>query len=230
MAITVDQADIGSFAADTSGTTVAFTTTAAVAAGGFIVLTITDLTGAGQVPSSVSGGGLTWTVDKTGLGGSASGIGIASAQAPAGLASGTTITATYSASTAGARSICGMSFLGVKTSAPVGVTDNHSNATGTAWTTNSMTVSAGSVIVACAQNTTNLFTSTPTAPAVEAHDFGSGGFSQTTVYLIDGGSGGAHTLAGTWSSSANSDTVAVEYLAAPVTATTPTRTLLGVGT
>lgn len=227
MGIAIDQANLGGeFASDTSGATAAFTTTVAAAANTLIVVAVSNLTSTAPQLASVSGGGLTWSVDKTVAGGSASGTSIASAQAPSGLASGTTITATFTGTPAGARSIMGMSFTGIKTASAVGVTDGHSNALGTAWTTDSMTISPGSVIVAMAMNTTNLFTSTPTAPAVEASDFGSGGFSQTTVYLIDGGSGGATTVAGTWSTAANSETVAVEYLAAPAVPSPPPPVLI----
>lgn len=216
MAITIDQANLGEFASDTAGTTAAFTTTQNVAVGGFIVLTATC--NDSQSISSFSGGGLTWTIDKQGTGLGTSRVAIASAQAPAGLASGTTLTATFSASTGGQRSICGTSFLGVVASAPVDVTDNVGFLSTTAWTTNSITVQNGSVIVVCAGNSTNLFTSTPTSPLIEAHDFGQGtGFCQTVCYRIE--SAGSYTSAGTWSSTSSGTVNAVAYLAAASTST-----------
>lgn len=212
MAITIDQASIGEFASDTAGTTAQITTTQNVASGGFIILACTCLDT--QSISSFSGGGLTWTIDKQGTGLGSIRLAIASAQAPSGLASGTTLTANYSASTPGARSLCGTSFLGVVTSSPVdGTPDNKGFSSTTAWTSNGMTIQAGSAIVAAAGNSTNLLTSTPTNPLIEAHDFGNGGFSQTVGYQIQA-SAGTYTSAGTWSSAASGTVNAVAYKAA----------------
>lgn len=223
MAIAVDQTSIGEFASDTAGATVAFTTTQAVAANGFIVVPISFLQSGTETVTGVSGGGLSWSIDKQARGGSASGCAIASAQAPGGLAAGTVITAAFNVSVGGARSICGISFTGVATSSPVdGTPDAKSQTAGTAWTTDSVTIQNGSLLIAIAMNTTNLFTSTPTAPSIEAHDFGSGGFSTTVCYRIEA-TGGSFTVAGTWSSTANAEVVAVAYLvnATPPAPSTP---------
>ena len=106
MAIVIDQLSIGETAADSASSTVAFTTNQTVASNGFIVVTVTWINPSGQTLLSVGGGGLTWNIDKQGqTGGTEAPTAIVSAQAPSGLASGTTITATFSASVAGARSI-----------------------------------------------------------------------------------------------------------------------------
>jgi hypothetical protein len=101
-----------------SSTTAAHTTTATAAAGSRIIICAGDFSPTITL-SSVSGGGLTWVVDEqdstTTSGHSARG-GVASADCPAGLASGTTITATFSA-TADARWICAQSFTGLATGA-----------------------------------------------------------------------------------------------------------------
>jgi hypothetical protein len=81
-----------------AGTTKAVTTSASVPSGGKIILNVMWFSATGTL-SSVSGGSLTWTVDKQQQSGATSyRTGIASADAPAGLASSTTITATFSAS------------------------------------------------------------------------------------------------------------------------------------
>jgi hypothetical protein len=99
MAIAFD-ASLGGTAFTTgTSTTAAHTTTAAAAAGSRIIVCVGDFSPTVTV-SSVSGGGLTWVKDAqdstTTSGHSARGA-VFSADAPSGLASGTTITATYSA-------------------------------------------------------------------------------------------------------------------------------------
>lgn len=215
MAITVDKASIGTATGDPSSTTIALTTNQAVAAGGLAVLSlgwanVVDL-------SSVSGGGLAWTIRQ---GRAAGGPGSANsalvyAIAPAGMPSGTTITATFTAG-AVARTMGGMSLLGVDTSTPVDITDTPvgQNVATTAWTTNSMSIQAGSAIVATCWNETSNPTSTPTAPSLEALDWGYvGGVSQTTAYRIEAAAG-SYTVAGTWGSAVKSVTNAVAFKAA----------------
>lgn len=219
MSIALDQLSIGQLADDTSGSSIAFTTTQNVAANGFIVLTATWVNSAGPTLSSVAGGGLTWSIDKQGFGSANADVGVISAQAPAGLSSGTTITATLSGSTLGGRSICGTSFTGVNSSSALDTTNGPTDNAGAAWTTGSMSILAGSVIVACSADFAALHTSTVTAPSIEAHDFGDGGFAQTTCYRIEA-SAGSYTVAGTWSTSEVGSTNAAAYKAAPAAADT----------
>lgn len=213
MAIAPDQADIGHSGVDSSSGTIAFTTNQNVASGGFIVLDV-GWGDATKTLSSVSGGGLTWTIDKQGVAANGSNAGAASvsAQAPSGLASGTTITATYSAATVG-RAIGGTSFTGVATSTPLdtssGPTDFSST---TAWTTASTTIANGSVLIGISHCTNTNDTSTITAGSTEAQDFGGGAgtFGQTVGYRIQA-TGGAFTVAGTWSGSEQGTTIAAAY-------------------
>lgn len=215
-AIAIDQANIGNAGIDSSATSIPFTTTQIVAANGFIVVNPTwgDQT---RTLSSVSGGGLTWTIDKQGVSSGLQNVGCAvvSAQAPAGLASGTVITATYSGATVG-RGISGSSFTGVATSSPVDVTSGPTDFTGTtAWTTGSTTIAAGSLLIAVAHCSTTNDTSTITSPSIEAQDFGGGAgtFGQTVGYRIEL-AGGSFTVAGAWSASEQGTVVAVAYKAA----------------
>jgi hypothetical protein len=80
-----------------SSSTVAVTTNGAAASGNFIIGVATTRQTNNTTLTSVSGGGLTWTVDATLAGTSSNGFGLFSAPAPAGLASSTTVTATFSA-------------------------------------------------------------------------------------------------------------------------------------
>jgi hypothetical protein len=233
MPIAVDQVNVGEFALDSSASTIAVTTSATVASGGFIVLYFTWV-GPSVTLSSVSGGGLTWTIDKqgesTGLDPDCDGA-IVSAPAPAGLASGTTITGTLSAATVGGCSVAATSFTGVLTPGSVDTTAGPSDYTTTAWTV-SMTTSGSAVLVAGAMDFHTSDTSTITSPSVEAHDFGAaGGFEQTVGYRIEPAAG-TYTVAGTWAASATGTALGVAYKAAVSAAAsapfTPHRMPLGV--
>lgn len=210
MAIAIDVANLGT-AAPADGSTAAFNTSSAVASGGFIVLCV----GGWNVTSlsSVSGGGLTWTIDKQGHAADPANplVAIVSAQAPSGLASGTTITATYSAS-ATAPSIGGMSFTGVATSSPVDGTPVGPTGVATAaWATASYSLTAGSVLIGTSWNE-ELAGSTPSA-GTEAWDLDLSGSGQVVNYRIEG-SAGSYTVGGTWSGAQKNTTIGVAYLAA----------------
>lgn len=218
MAIAVDRASIGTHTQDNSATTIAIaSTTNAVASSGFIVVFV-GIADKSVTLSSVSGGSLTWTVNKThvypGAGGGFLSCGIASAQAPSGLAAGSTITATLSAGAA--RTISAMSFTGVATSSPVDTTgqSDDGGAAGTSWATGNVSLAAGSVLVTNAWSDAGDTNSTATTgtEANEAFDpddnFGHAGF-----YNI-GTSAGNYANAGTWGASSRWITASVAYLAA----------------
>jgi hypothetical protein len=227
MAIAIDQTTIGGNASTAAAGSLAFTTAAAVAAGGFIVLGVGWFTTGGVVTlSSVSGGGLTWTIDKQGHAANPSGSlsAVVSAQAPAGLASGTTITATFSASTPSDLVIGGCSFTGVATSSPVDATSGPVGVSPAAagWTTASTALSAGSVLVGVCYTETNPLTSTITAPSQEWLDRPAGTDTALTGgYRIES-SAGSYTVAGAWSAAGSSTTNGVAYLAAAGGATPAT--------
>jgi hypothetical protein len=221
VAIALDQANIGTTGSDaSSGTTITVTTTASVAANRFIVLAIGGFASAITVTavSDNSGSPLTWTVDKQGHATNPASplAAIASAQAPAGLASGTVITVTYSASSQ-ARAISASTWSGVATSSPVDTTAGPVGVSpaATGYTTGNVTVAAGSVLIGNTMQETGAFTSTPTAPSIELRDWlSSGGSSQVANYRIET-SAGTVANAGTFSTAGQSNTVAVAYKAAP---------------
>src|SRR4051812_11789586 len=221
MAITVDKAAIGTPVVSISNaTTIAIVTNQIVAAGALIVLTIGGFNPT-QTLNSVAGGSLTWTIDKQGHSGAPASINpaIVSAPAPAGLASGITITATWNVATA-SHTIGGISFLGADVSGsrvdgtPVGPTGVSPAATG--WTTPSYTIAAGSVIVGTAWQETANTTSTITAPTNEFMDVThANGFGQTSGYRIEP-SAGSYTVGGAFVANVQSTTVGVAYKAAAV--------------
>lgn len=226
MAIVVDQASLGTPAIDSGsgGTAIVFTTSNAVASGGFIVLGVmwwdTDV----PTITSVTGGSLSWSVDTQGNSGSAPTVpkvGIVSAQAPSGLASSTALTVNFSAGIDGFGFVGGTSFTGVKTSseldgtppAKVGVSP-----AATGWVSSNNTIQDGSVIIGVSVNETNGSSNTPVAPSLEGWEAAPGfGARGVLEYRIEA-TGGTYTVAGTWGTAAQSQTASAAYLAA---ATTP---------
>jgi hypothetical protein len=149
MAIAFD-ASLGGTAFTTgTSTTAAHTTTAAAAAGSRIIVCVGDFNATVTV-SSVSGGGLTWVKDEEDATGHNARGAVFSADAPSGLASGTTITATYSA-TADSRWICAQSFTGIATGASGYLTGTPPTATnafgGTTFTLPSITPADANALI-----------------------------------------------------------------------------------
>jgi len=201
VAITVDQATLGTSTTLTAGTTHTLTTTAAVASGGLIVIFIGFLdSGYTDVISSVSGGSLDWTLH---TGSTGVGAGIATAYAPSGLASSTVITVTWGGSV-DAKLIAGMSFLGCGEAARVtGTPSSNGSITGTPkvnWACPAITTTVhDAVVLGAAFTSQGSPTSTPGTGWTEAHDFKTSGQDMlTTVYQIVS-TAGAYTPSGTWS-------------------------------
>lgn len=144
--------------------TIAVATDTSVAAGDTVVAVVAWY-GSGTL-NGLSGGGLTWTVHVT-SGGTAHRIALASAHAPTGLASGTTVTATLSASR-DARSIRLVSVADVAATDPADGTDSQPSTNTPAW--------AGTV--------------SPSGPAVVLsapwYDFYSAGLTATAGALVPG--------------------------------------------
>ncbi len=183
-------------AAGSSGT---LTTTAVVPSGALIVLGV----GWGQSPartlSSVSGGSLSWTIDhqQPFSGAIEWGYAVVSAQAPAGLASGTVLTATMSGAELGLL-ICGSYTTGLATSSPV---DVHDGAGGSSdpWDTTATTTTVADTLVigGCFRNGDN--TNTASGGATELHDFiyATEQWAQCSEYKILSATAST-SLTGTW--------------------------------
>jgi hypothetical protein len=173
-------------------------TTSAAAASGSRVFVFVNWNNASQTLSSVSGGGLTWTVDRQAKDTTNFHGAIASAAAPAGLASGTVITATFSGPVTRGL-IAAASFTGIASTSPLDVAGSNLQGGVAAWTGSVTTTKANDLVLGWSGIDANA-TSTPTAPNAEIHDFGQASYHAwaTSVYRIES-TAGAKTVNGTWS-------------------------------
>ncbi len=168
---------------------------------------------ASRTLSSVAGGGLTWTVDFQAKESNNEHLAIASADAPAGLASGTVVTATFSGSvTLGLMS--GASFTGIASASPVDAATSATQAGVRPWTATVTRTNATDLVLGVSTIDANA-TSTATAPNTEIHDFGNSAYFSwmTSTYAITSATG-ATTVAGTWSANSGAIgnlTLAVAY-------------------
>ena len=202
--IAVDQANIGELIQNAAvATTSVLTTTQTVAPNALIVLTVNWFTAGSTVLQGVSGGGLTWTIDKhiESAGGECAAI--VSAPAPTGLPSGTAITVDFGDTSSAARLIAGSSFLGLNLTATKVHASNAfipnytTNWAGSGFNTTTPTLLIGMTTSAGHGNPT----STPNGGEVEAHDFhdSAGQHVQIVNYEIST-TPGFHQLGGAWSS------------------------------
>jgi hypothetical protein len=228
MAVTLDQTSLGTLAASGVGAGGAtFNTTNAIATGGMAVILAGRFYFTAATAITASGGGLTWNVAHTFQSGNLR-VSLIYAFAPAGLASGTTITIN---STGSDVTLLSASYLGVDTSGTV-VSTGNSTATNTAWTSGSVTATAGNAIIGGAFGDGTLSTSTASA-GTERGDFNSGTTSGN-VTLVDklSSAGGSDNVAGTWTNSLAHLGIVAEFKAAAGGGATPVRLLgtTGVGT
>jgi hypothetical protein len=136
---------------------------------------------------------------------------------PLGLASGTTITATFSVAVDG-RAIGGFHFTGVETASALDTTPSPNGQTVATLTSNSLTTAnAGEVVIGFSHMEAQR-TSTPTSPSLEALDWNSAStLSWTLCYRIEA-SPSSYTFAGTWRGGTNVVAVAAADKAAAVAA------------
>lgn len=202
MAITVSHASIGTpINLTNSASTIALTTNVAIAAGDFIVVGF-GWADQGTTLNSVAGGGLSWTVDEQVQHTDAifDCCGIASAQAPSGLASGTTITATLSAACT-ERIAGGASFTGVASSSPIDTHNHGQDSVGgsgsNTWSSGNVSLLASSMLVSIGygENTTN---STPVSGTEAWQAFTSHSEGGAMNYNI-ATTAGTYVNSGTWS-------------------------------
>jgi hypothetical protein len=218
--ITVDQLTLGTNTnLSGAGQAISLVTTQPVAAGATIVLGIVD-NGDTTPLSSVSGGGLTWTIDRNVLGGDTGGTRImfATALAPVGLAAGATLTASWPGGfTGNGLFIAGMSFLGMKTTSPLdGSPPVKTSVNGiTAWSTNTQAIQAGSVMVGVLSAGSTTGTNTPDSPQLESTEYDDVANSNAYVmqYRIEPNAG-TYAISGVFSATANVGAANVAYLVA----------------
>lgn len=207
-----------------AGTSDAFTTSVTAPSDSLIIVVGTwghssDRTG------TLSGGGLTWTTDHTNLHsfGYTFRIGIFSAPAPSGLASGSTLTLTASLACDGftmtACYVEGMDLSGTREDISAGT-----GAAGTGWNTGSASTSNADDLIIGGSMLDGLQTSTATGSATELFDFQFAGnaWSATTTYKIVS-SAGSQSLTGTWTGSATHIEAFAAYKSAAGAAAVPAR-------
>jgi Tfp pilus assembly protein PilZ len=203
MAWAVDQTTLwalspaSGWSATGSSGTIAATTNVAVASGARIFLAVSWFQ-ATETLASVAGGSLTWTIPAQTQNGN-QGVALVYADAPAGLASGTTITATFS-TTAGFRAIVGASMTGGTTGAAQGAATATGNSN--AHTINVTTTTDNAIVVeATILNAAAGSAHTPTAPAIELVDATTAGGEQITLDYRTTTTATAYTIAGGWANS-----------------------------
>ena len=191
-------------------------TTSASAGPNTRVFAFVAWTSANRSLHSVSGGGLTWTIDNQVKNAANYHVAIASASAQSGLASGVTITATFTGSINHGE-MAAASFSGIATTSSVdAVGENTQSGTG-AWTAIVTTSNPNDLVLGWSVIDA-ITTSTPTPPNIQIHDFSNANFhtSVASEYQIET-TAGAKTVSGTWASAAGATgnaTVVVAYKAA----------------
>jgi hypothetical protein len=147
--------------------------------------------------ASVTGGGLSWTIDRQAKDTSNYRGAIASADAPAGLPSGTVITATFSAAVTHGL-IAAASFTGIASTSPLDAANNCAQGGVAAWTCSVTTTNASDLVLGWSGIDANT-TSTAAAPNTEIHDFGDVNYHgwATSAYRIESSSG-SKTVNGSW--------------------------------
>jgi hypothetical protein len=194
MPIAIDQADIGGNSEIGSATSIAFNTSATVAVGADIFMLVRA--GSDVTMSSFTGGGLTWTEEHR-FPSTPDVLFLYRATAPAGLASGTTITATFSATNSN-RIIEGCSFTGLSTAVKEDSNGNEGEAV-SSWVGDTVTAISQSNLVISALTMNTDIAHTPTAPSLEAFDKGATfDYRLSMIYRINAAAG-VYTNAGSWS-------------------------------
>lgn len=195
-------AALGTNFAGGGGTSVALTTTGTVPAGGKVIVCVGWFES--TATCSVAGGSLSWTQDGfyQNTGDANQRVGIFSADAPAGLASSTVLTATFTAS-AFTNMICGCYATGLATASYQDGTVQ--GATGsllvTPWNTGTLnTTNADDFLIGAGWLDFQTITSTTTAPFVEFADFQNTTDTNTmTAFYRVVAATGAYQAAGNWS-------------------------------
>jgi hypothetical protein len=195
VAITVDQASLGTPFTVGAFPSISLTTTAAVAVGGYVVA---ELGWFGtQTVTGATVAGNTATIIVQGANGS-DGACLVGYYASGGLSSGVTITVTMSAAGTQDGVLGAMSFAGVDSTTPVSSTTGPTGAATTAWATPSATLAAGGAMVSGARKEGFAVSSnTPASGVTEAFDVSFNDNGNVLAYRIEA-AGGSFTVGGTW--------------------------------
>lgn len=209
--------------AGSTASTVTFNTTATVPPGGKVVCfvgwfgtaTLSSGSDNGTVP-------LTWRVAVQVVNASNS-FGIMEADAPQGLASGTTITATFSAATPDSRYIAGVYAAGVQSGAAI---TTRTDTTGTtSWTTGARTIPNGGIAFGGCREDGISTTNTAAGSFTEVHDFNIAGDSAMCSEWRYG-IGSSNPVAGTWAAAPTNNAAAIVVWAMAEEGTATVRPIL----
>jgi hypothetical protein len=214
--VTFDKS-LGTKSDNVSNANITMNTTAAAVAGSRVFVFV-NWSNATRILGSVSGGGLTWSVDyqaKATNGNTRAAI--VSAPAPSGLPANTQLKASFSGSVSHGL-IAAASFTGVALSSPLDGTGTTTQGAVASWSCTLTTTNPRDVVLGWSGINANT-TSTPTAPSLEIHDFGDAGYVQwaNSDYRIES-TAGAKTVAGTWASTSlatSNLTICAAYKAGP---------------
>jgi hypothetical protein len=196
-AIALDKT-LGQFAENASASTIKLTTSAAAASNTRVFVFVDWYSGSGTL-SSLSGGGLSWSVDVQAKDGTGYHTAIASASAAAGLASSTVLTATFSGSVTPGL-IAAASFTGIASTSPLDVKATNLQGGVAAWTGSVTTTNANDLVIGWS-GIDKLTTTTAASPNLKIFDFGNTylGEAAAAEYQIDTTTG-SKTVNGTWAS------------------------------
>jgi hypothetical protein len=197
LAATLD-ANLGT-KAQAGSVTASLVTSNPAAAGSLLVIGVGYFSSSTATASVTTTGGLTWAATTPTTTSNLHGY-LFYAYAPAGLASGTTLTWTASSTTPDWM-IGGASFLGMD-STPTLLDTNGASASAAAWASGS--IAAGEVNLGVAmvfEDGSGTATSTSTAPLSELIDFNNAGQVEAFTFAYDLASASTATLAGSWSAS-----------------------------
>jgi len=189
--------DLGANSESASGKKATLTTTAAAAPGSRVFVFV-NWKNASRTLASVTGGGLTWTIDRQAQDARNFHGAIASGTAPTGLAAGTVITANFSGPVTKGL-IAAASFTGIASASPLDASGSNVQAGVAAWTASVTTTNANDLVLGWSGINAQA-TSTATAPNVEIHDVRNSAYSEsaTSAYRIES-TPGVKAVNGTWS-------------------------------
>ena len=194
---------LGTNSQDTAAASITLTTSAAAASGSRILLAVHHRDTVGDVlAAGVSGGSLQWDLVTNSPVNGTMRLAWFTAYAPAGLASSTVLTTTFTTLVSGNKGVMAASFLGTDPRAwtyPLDTTAFSTAAGAAAWTCDIVTSLADELVFGVTAIDTS--TSPTNAPTVgtEVHEFfGAGNRAYATQYAVPS-SPTTQTISGTWS-------------------------------
>lgn len=222
MAFTVDQQLGTNSKTTTAQTNVTLTTAATVATGGLIVIAAGSFLGGAITSITFSGGALTWTTAKFEIS-SLDTVALGWALAPAGLVSGTVLTATANSANLDGPSIGATSYAGAQTTTPQdGAANGNAPANGTAWDGGAIVPTAGDLVVVAGWGDGSATTQTPSVGFTQSFLLAQATNGDNLVLNHQlSAAGGSITPGGTWGATQTNRGAVAAFLPAGVAAGIP---------